>query len=259
MMTSGDYFSFFHVGEAAISPMYERKPEYYFWRELGLRLGQQEYWPWKTLEEAYEYRFAPMGLTFDQAVKQGSFFAPVEFKKHEKVGFGTPTGKVELYSTTMEDLGFDPLPSWQEWSRGPASALAKDYPMILISGRNRIYYQSQNRQLTTVRKKSPDPIAELNPAKAKELGISDGDWVWIETELGRVKFKCQYSTGIQPNVVCAEFGWWFPEEPAEEPSLHGLWKSNLNAILPDGPDSCDPATGAWALRGEMCKVYKVAS
>jgi anaerobic selenocysteine-containing dehydrogenase len=128
--------------------------------------------------------------------------------------------------------------------------------MSLISTRNRIYYQSQNRQLNPVRRRSPDPLAHINPDKAKELGISDGDWIWIETELSRVKFRCQYFEGMLPNMVAAEFGWWFPEDPAEEPSLHGLWKSNLNAILPDGPESCDAITGAWVLKGARCKVYK---
>ena len=256
-MSEWDFFSFFDVSEAAINPLYERKPEYYFWRELGLRLGQKEYWPWKTLEEAYDYRLAPMGLTFKQAAERGTFHSAVEFKKYEKKGFGTPTGKVELYNTTLEELGLDPLPGWQEWSHGLTPALTQKYPLILITGaRNIVYSLSNQRQIISVRKRSPDPRAQLNPAKAQELGIDNGDWVWIETHLGRVKFKCQYFEGILPNVVSAEYGWWFPEDPAQEPSLHGLWKSNINAVLPDDPDSCDPATGAWVLKGVRCKVYK---
>ena len=35
------------------------------------------------------------------------FPAPIEFKKYEKVGFATPTGKVELESTILADLGFE--------------------------------------------------------------------------------------------------------------------------------------------------------
>jgi len=50
--------------------------------------------------------------------------------------------------------------------------------------------------------------------------------------------------------------WWFPEKPAEESSLHGVWESNINAILDDGPDFRDPMTGAWMLRGRLCRVSK---
>jgi len=54
-------------------------------------------------------------------------------------------------------------------------------------------------------------------------------------------------------VIYAEFGWWFPEQPEGEPSLSGLWQSNINAVI---PDVCDEASGTWVLRGMMCKVYK---
>ena len=257
----GDYFHMVNAGEAAISPMYERKPEYDLWRELGLRLGQEEHWPWKILEEACDYRLAPMGFTLKEFVTQtGGYDMPqLGYKKYEKEGFGTPTGKIELYSTIMEDLGYDPLPKYEEMPQGPVMSQerAKDFPMILISHRNWNLYQSQGRQIKTVRKMSPDPIAQLNPQKGAELDIKDGDWVWIETPLGRSRFKCQHFEGLDPRVISTEHGWWFPEKPAEEPVLHGAWESNINAILDEGPDFRDPMTGAWILRGQMCRTYKI--
>ena len=82
--------------------------------------------------------------------------------------------------------------------------------------------------------------------------------MWIETPIGKVKFKCEYSE-LDQHVVEAELGWWFPEDPGEEPSLHGLWRSNINAVLDDDPDTrCDPICGAWQHRGQQCKVYKAA-
>jgi anaerobic selenocysteine-containing dehydrogenase len=126
----------------------------------------------------------------------------------------------------------------------------------VISHRNRNLYQSQGRQIGTVRRKSPAPIAQLNPQKAAEIGVEDGDWVWVETPLGKARFKCQYFSGIDPRVVSTEFAWWFPEKPAEEPSLHGAWESNINAILNEGPDFRDSMTGAWVLRAVQCRVYK---
>ena len=27
-------------------------------------------------------------------------------------------------------------------------------------------------------------------------------------------------------------GWWFPEEDAEAPHLYGVWKSNINTLIP---------------------------
>jgi thiosulfate reductase/polysulfide reductase chain A len=73
-------------GEKAIEPLGERKDDFYFWRGLGVRLGQEEYWPWKTHEEVMEYRAKPIGLSFEELVKAGGFISPPQFKKYEKRG-----------------------------------------------------------------------------------------------------------------------------------------------------------------------------
>jgi hypothetical protein len=66
-----------------------------------------------------------------------------------------------------------------------------------------------------------------------------------------------YFDGIDPRVVSAEHGWWYPNDPGEEPSLHGLWRSNINAVVDDDlDDCCDPRSGAWTMREQLCKVYK---
>ena len=47
------------------------------------------------------------------------------------------------------------------------------------------------------------------------------------------------------------------EEPAPEPSLHGLWRSYCNVLTPaDDPDTFDPVTGGWPLRALLCRIYK---
>jgi hypothetical protein len=54
--------------------------------------------------------------------------------------------------------------------------------------------------------------------------------------------------------VRAEHGWWFPEKEAAEPSLFGVFDSNINNLTPqceNGP------TGFGApYKNQLCKVYK---
>ena len=94
----------------------------------------------------------------------------------------------------------------------------------------------------------------MNPEAASGLGIADGDWVWIETPRGRVRQKCRYFDGIDPRVVNAEHGWWFPEEDGAEPSLFGAWKSNINQLIPMGSQGKD-GLGA-PIKNLLCKVYR---
>jgi anaerobic selenocysteine-containing dehydrogenase len=237
--------------------------EYDFFCKLGRKMGQQEFWPWNNLEEARDYQLKPLGLTYMRFMeeKNGLFLPANEYRKHEKKGgFGTPTGKIELYSTILEKLGYDPLPRYDEPSESSLSRpdLAEEFPLTLINGgRVRPYFQSEHRQIDSMRKRHPNPLLQIHPQTAQKLGIDNGDWVWIETPSGRIRQKSLYFEGIDPRVVHAEHGWWFPELPGEEPWLHGVWESNVNVLTDDSSERCNKVSGGWPLRTNLCKVYKV--
>ena len=113
-------------------------------------------------------------------------------------------------------------------------------------------------------RESPSWLAQRGRADearrtAKELGLIDGDWAWIETQHGRVMQKVQTFEGIDPRVVHGQHGWWYPEMPGEEPWLHGVWVSNINVCTSSDEEECDEALGSWPLRTFQCKVYKVKS
>jgi anaerobic selenocysteine-containing dehydrogenase len=255
------------AGEVALPPSipgkYDRRNDYDFWRGLGIRLGQEDYWPWDTVEDYYDYRLAPLGMTFKELVKKGKVITKEsEYKKYEKIGFGTPTGKIELYSTVMEKLGYDPLPYYREpqesFTRTPE--LSKKYPLVLITGgRFHPFFHSEHRQVETLRKRYPWATMQIHPDTAKDLDLKDGDWAWIETQHGRVMQKVKTDKDLDPRVVHGQHGWWYPEMPGEEPWLHGVWISNINVCTAGDEAYCDEALGSWTLRTYQCKVYKVKS
>jgi anaerobic selenocysteine-containing dehydrogenase len=243
----------------AMEPLYERRNDYGFWRELGLRLDQKEYWPWKTAEEMCDYRLKPLGVTFEQLVEKYEVFAPHEDKKYEKYGFGTPSGKVELYSSIFEELGYEPLPNYIEPYETPISApnIAKDYPLILnTGGRFLPMYHSELRQIRSAREMIPDPTIDIHPETAEELSIANGDWVWVETQRGKIKQKARLTREVHGRMVHIQHGWWFPETPGEDPRLHGLWESNANVLCTDDPEYCSSEIGAWPDTAVLCKIYK---
>ncbi len=57
----------------------------------------------------------------------------------------------------------------------------------------------------------PDPIVEIHPDTAQQHGIEEGDWVYITSPRGRVKERAKLNAGIDPRVIVAEHGWWYPE------------------------------------------------
>jgi len=257
------FFMFSYAGDQAVPEKiegeYDHKIDYDIFRELGIRMGQD--WPWETLEEVYDYQLQDLGINFKQLMDQNGYMnGERKFETYkEKDGFGTTTGKAEVYSTMLDKLGYDPLPKYEEPHETPISqpGLAKEYPLILITGgRFRPMFHSEWRQVDSVRKRRPHPTMQLHPDTAKELGIADGDWAWIETPRGRIRQQCQHFKGIDPRVCHVEHGWWFPELPGEEPWLHGVWESNANVLTDDDPEICGEVHGGWPLRTALCKVYK---
>ena len=61
---------------------------------------------------------------------------------------------------------------------------------------------------------------------------------------------------MDPRVISVQHDWWFPEKPEAEPSLFGVYESNVNVILDDDPKYLDPLMGSWPLTGASAKVYK---
>jgi anaerobic selenocysteine-containing dehydrogenase len=104
-----------------------------------------------------------------------------------------------------------------------------------------------------LRKAHRYPQAEIHPQTAKQFGIVNGDWIWIETRRGRIRQKAKLTTGIDPRVIHAEHGWWYPEESGPE---YGVWTSNVN-LLTDNQPPYDPAMGTYQLRGLLCRVERV--
>jgi len=223
-------------------------------RRLNLQFGQE------SSDDVYATQLARGShpVDWDELKQSGSVVVPFEYHKHEARGrFETPTGKIELYCTTLEDMGYDPLPYYEEPPESPVSApeIARDFPLVLTTGhRSPFYFHSEGRQIRRLRKGHKDPRIEIHPDTAANLGIADGEWVWIETLRGRVRQRAKYSAAIDPRVVAAEHGWWFPENTSPD---HGVWESNIN-VLTNNRGPYDPAMGTYQLRGLLCRVSKIA-
>jgi len=224
--------------------------------ELGKKLGQEQHWQ-DDVEGDLDYILEPSGLTWKQFKEVGYLKGKMKYLKHEKGGFYTPTSKVELYSTIMEKWGYDPLPRYREIPESPVSKpeTVKEYPYILTAGaRSPVFFHSEHRMIPWLREIHPDPIVEIHPEVAEKHGIKDGDWVFIESLRGRIKQRAKLTTGIDPRVVAAQHGWWFPE--IKDPG-HGWKESNINILTDNDPEGYDVAMGSTNLRVLLCKIYPV--
>jgi len=228
--------------------------------------------PYKTVKELIDARLKMGGTSYDELARKGSWEMPPEgpskpylrwerglLRKDGKPGFNTKTGKVELWSKWYEEWGLDPLPYYEEPSESPVSTpeLWKEYPLILASGRRSpVYFHSEHRMIPWLREIEPDPVVEIHPQTARDLGITDGEWVYIENKRGRVKFKAQLTPTSHPRVISAAHGWWLPETEGKEPNLFSTWEHNINNLTSMGNQSRS-GFGGTNYRTSLCRVSKI--
>jgi anaerobic selenocysteine-containing dehydrogenase len=222
--------------------------------DLAHRVGMGAHW-WDDFEKALDWILEPMGITWKEFKEMDYIRGDVRYEKYRTEGFSTPTRKFELYATTLERLGYDPLPQYRETPESPYSTpdVYKEYPYILITGKRLPgFFHTENRQVPCLRELHRDPIMDIHPETAEKEGISEGEWVIIESPRGKVRFRARFFQGLHPRVVAASHAWWFPEK--RDPA-HGWEESNINVLTDNAYDTCDPAMGATSVRTLLCKVY----
>jgi anaerobic selenocysteine-containing dehydrogenase len=245
----------------AVEPPGEAWSDAKIFNEIGKRVAPK-YW-FNTVEDMLNYELRKGNITWKEFSKKGWLARTDKEQIYYKYktdywrkggGFPTPTGKLELYSTVLEELGYDPLPYHKEPGESPVSTpeLYKEFPLVLTSGyRQPFYFLSQYRNIPWLRSFMKYPTAQINPETAKKYGIEDGDWMWIESPRGRIMQKARLYTGIDPRVIMATANCFYPEEPAP---FHGLFISNPNVLTNNS--HCDEAYGSPDLTALLVKVYK---
>lgn len=232
---------------------HEAMQDEWIMNELSKRLGLPG--SEDTIEDVINHQLEPLGIDFEELKKKAVVFPPHEYRRYEKQGFRTPSRKVELYSKTLQRMGYDALPTFKEPPEGPVSApdIAEKFPLILITGARRPeFFHSEQRQVEPLRRLRPDPQVELHPDAAKMCGVSNGDWVRVSTKRGTIRMRALVTEDIHPGVASVEHGWWFPEKDGP---LYGAFESNANVLTENGPPY-DPAFGSYQLRGLLCRIEK---
>lgn len=237
----GPYFA---LRRRVTEPPGEAKPEWEMERELAEILGYGDHYPWETEEAFLEYLLVPSGLSLHElaAVPFARVSGPTEYFKYRQRGFPTPSGKVELYSSFLAERGYAPLPRWEV--SDPAPAEEREYPFVGITGRYQgVYVHSRYRNLPSLRRQAPYPLARLHPADMAALGLDPGEAVKIVSPLGAVVMTA--ATGdVPPGVVALDCGWGNPWDG----------EANVNRLV--GAGIRDPVISATSNRWFRCRLER---
>ena len=258
--------SLVQLRQRMVSPRGESRSDNEIVFDLAGRLGMSEAFFGGSLEAGWNYLLSPSRLTVERLRQTPSgvrlpidsseqkFRLPDVARDGVSRGFDTASRRVELYSELLLRHAQPPLATYVP----PAETLraGRRFPLVLSSAKNGYYCHSQHRSLVSLRKRAPEPIAELGEGLAKKKGIVSGDWLRVSTRMGTARFVARIIPGLADDVVVAEFGWWQSCPEIDRPAMpvSGGLSSNFNSLV--SAEDHDPVSGSTAMRSFRCNIER---
>jgi biotin/methionine sulfoxide reductase len=150
---------------------------------------------------------------------------------------GTPSGRIELHSSTIASFGYGDCPghpAWLEPSEWLGSPLAAAYPLHLLANQpaDKLHSQWDHSSLSRGNKVKERARIGIHPRDAAARGVASGDVVRVFNARGSILAGAAIDDGVRPGVLQMSTGAWFdPLVPGVIGSLdkHG----NPNVLTPD--------------------------
>lgn len=163
---------------------------------------------------------------------------------------------------------FDPLPFYYD----PLEAQVTDkqkFPLAAVTQRPMAMYHSWDSQNAWLRQIHAHNVLYVNTHTARVNGIEDGDWIWVESQWGKVKCIAKHSEAVEPgtvwtwNAIGKAAGAWNLSPDANESQLGFLLNHLISEELPScerGSDrrvsNSDPITGQAAWYDVRVRIYR---
>jgi anaerobic dimethyl sulfoxide reductase subunit A len=243
-----------------IDPLGESKSYFEIVTKLAPRLGLSEF-PGKTEEELLRELIEGTKEipNHDEFWKNGSYRLKrarpvVVFEKQIRDPannpFPTPSGKIEIYSQRIAEIGdpmLPPIPKYIEPWEGPNDPLAQKYPLQLVTPHSLRRSDSQFENVPWLKELYPHAIM-INTVDAKTRGIKDGDRVKVFNDRGATILPADVTERIMPGVVSIPQGAWYnPDESGVDQA------GSVNVLT---KDVTSPA-GMWPVNNALVQVEKI--
>ncbi len=189
-------------------------------------------------------QLAAIGTTLDEMRANGGMWSDKR-PFSPRTSFSTPSDKIELYSTVLEEHGYDPVPYWQPKRDEPS----QEYPYYMLITRPPMHKMSQTQNNELLSQLYPANKVTMNASTASGLGLRADDLVWVESRVGRIKLRVNTIEGIRPDCVSIPhgFGHW-----SHELSVAHSQGANEGDLIPDVPIEEMVAVGDPGAGSMMC-------
>lgn len=181
-----------------VSPRYDTKPGWEIMKLLADRLGISKYFPYNSLEELWAYQLAGTGITPEDFAAKGFVTLcqePVFWDRRDGLKFKTPSGKIELVSSLLEQNGLPSFPAYE-----PVKPPAEGTFRLLI-GRNVAHTHVSTQNNPLLNELVSENLLWINNQAAAKLGIKDGQLVEVTSQRGKEAIRAFVTDLIHPEAV----------------------------------------------------------
>ena len=232
----------------------ETVEDWRFYVDLGRLLNKGRFPPVKGPEDIYEMvreashswkglsierlKKSPTGITWPSY----SLMDPdTRESMYQNNRFLTSDGKVQLHVP-----GLGPI-KWTEPKGNPNTKNDQEFPLVFTQGKVVHHWQHTYTNWSSYMAQfSEGNFLQAHPDTVKNLGVKDGDWVYLETQVGKIKARLKITEAILPGVV------WTPSHPAPTSPDSGNFGISINTIIPNYWDKVSAQ-----FNGFGCRLKKV--
>ncbi len=159
------------------------------------------------------------GITFEKLKDEGflRLDLPKNFAPFAQGNFPTPSGKCELYSKEMANLGLDPLPTYIPPHEDPQlrPELAAHFPIQLLSPPDPAFLNSSFANLDWQKQEAVRPTLLISPSDAASRGVTDDVQVRVFNNRGEFLAYAQITDAVLNGVAVAQGLWWNKDVPGK--------------------------------------------
>ncbi len=234
--------------QQVVKPVYDTKPHWQIFKELGERLGLGQYFPWNNIEDMraiqmggntelikaakdkgfINFGIKPLFLRDKNSVAQFVSKYPEAVSKVNDQGIidgpilnlKTHSKKIELMSHEVQELFGRPVPVYR-----PVK-LKEDNELYFIQGKSAIHTNAHTHDIPWLYGLMPTSRLWVNPDTAAKLSLRAGDTVEVTAESGKQKAVVLVSKGVRPDTVFTYFGFG-----RVSPGLKRAYKQGVNSSL----------------------------
>lgn len=235
----------------AAAPKFETKPAWWIAKQLGERLGLGAYFNYSDYKEVISWQLNELGTSIEEMERIGvkkfeRSSGPLYMEEGQPMEFNTNSGRIELYSTELASLGFDPMPVYTAHPEPPPGFYR------LIYGRAPMHTFSRTANNPNLVDLMKENSVWIHPDVADIWGLKKDQYIWLKNQDGvtsHFPVKVRITERIRWDSVYMVHGFGHQDKKLSLAYGRGANDSDLITEV-----KVDPLMGGTGMRGNFVTI-----